>query len=298
MTVFNQYTQKHIKTIGITFMALIAFSANSVLCRMALKETTIDASGFTVVRLLSAVLMLFILFRIKSNQTSEKMASSSGSWTTATMLFIYAIALSFAYISLDTGIGALVLFGAVQLTMITAHLMAGNSLRRAEWLGVSISFAGLAYLIYPTITTPSIIGFILMGISGVAWGLYTLAGRGSVTPLADTKANFNYTIPFFLILTLVMYPWLNLPLDGVILAVLSGAFASAIGYTLWYIALADLSATEAAVVQLSVPILASFGGVIWISEPITLRLIISCILVLGGIFIVITAKKTAITAKK
>jgi drug/metabolite transporter (DMT)-like permease len=290
----KKISDENVKTIGYTIAALVAFAANSVLGRMALKDNAIDASSFTSIRLLSGALMLFVLFTLfggKTKKTNEKQEKRSGNWEAPFMLFIYAITFSFAYISLDTGTGALVLFGAVQLTMIVSSIMSGHKLHSAEWLGVSISFAGLAYLIYPTITTPSLFGFILMGISGVAWGIYTLIGRGSVNPLRDSSVNFTYTIPFVLLLVLLTFANINISTQGLILAILSGAFASALGYTLWYIALAGLSATEAAVVQLSVPVIASIGGVILLSESITTRLIIACALVLGGILIVIMSKK-------
>lgn len=287
-------SDKNIKTMGYTIAALTAFAANSVLCRMALQNNAIDASSFTAIRLGSGALMLFVLFTLFSVKSAQdKQENKGGSWKAALMLFIYAITFSFAYISLDTGTGALVLFGAVQLTMIISSLLTGHKLHRAEWLGVAVSFAGLAYLIYPTITTPSVFGFVLMAISGVAWGIYTLLGRGSINPLRDTTVNFSYTIPLILVLAIAMFANINISWEGFILAVLSGAFASALGYTLWYIALAGLSATEAAVVQLSVPVLASIGGVIFLSESVTMRLIIACVLVLGGISAVIVSRNKA-----
>jgi len=289
----KKISDKNIKTIGYTITALIAFAANSVLGRMALKDDAIDASSFTAIRLVSGAVMLFvlyILFNIKSKKQDDTPLKKGGSWKAALMLFTYAITFSLAYVSLDTGTGALVLFGAVQLTMIIASIISGNKLHKTEWIGIIVSFSGLAYLIYPTITTPSVFGFVLMGVSGIAWGIYTLTGRGSVNPLRDTTINFSYTIPFVVILALVMFPHIQISTEGIILAILSGALASALGYTLWYIALAGLSATEAAVVQLSVPVIASIGGVIFLSESVTTRLIIACALVLGGILTVIVGK--------
>jgi drug/metabolite transporter (DMT)-like permease len=295
----NKISDKNLKTIGYTIAALIAFAANSVLGRMALKDNAIDASSFTAIRLLSGALMLFILYTLfNSKDQKNKQEKKAGNWKAPLMLFVYAITFSFAYISLDTGTGALVLFGAVQLTMIIASLISGHKLHKAEWVGIIVSFSGLAYLIYPTITTPSIFGFVLMGISGIAWGIYTLTGRGSVNPLRDTTINFSYTIPYVAILAIIMLPHIQISTEGIILAVLSGALASALGYTLWYIALAGLSATEAAVVQLSVPVIASIGGVVFLSESVTMRLIISCALVLGGILTVIIGRKNSKTEKK
>ncbi|NQZ91803.1 MAG: DMT family transporter [Moritella sp.] len=282
---------KRIKTIGYTITALIAFAANSVLCRMALKDNAIDASSFTAIRLLSGVVMFLILLSFNSPVSNGSNGRQRKTWISALLLFIYAIALSFAYISLETGTGALVLFGTVQITMITMGVISGHRLRLFELLGMTVSFGGLAYLVYPTMTTPSFSGFMLMVVSGAAWGMYTVIGRGSTNPLQDNALNFKYTMPLVLVLVLTTLPMLSLSLEGVVYAVLSGAFASALGYTVWYIALRGLSATEAAVVQLSVPVIASIGGILFVSEPISTRLVIACTLVLGGILIVVLSNK-------
>ncbi len=278
------------KTFVYTVLALIAFAANSILCRMALKDYAIDASSFTVVRLLSGAAMFVILLRFSSKKSTVLPAKKNSSWWAASMLFLYAITFSYAYGSLDTGTGALVLFGAVQLTMVFASIYTGNKLHLPEYFGVTISFLGLVYLVYPTITTPSIWGFLLMATSGVAWGLYSLAGRGSVNPLRDTAVNFKRTIPFAILLAFATIQTANLTLEGFLLAILSGAAASAIGYTIWYIALAGLSTTEAAVVQLSVPVIAAIGGTLFISELVTPRLVVASVLVLGGILSVVLGR--------
>lgn len=282
---------KRIKTIGYTITALTAFAANSVLCRMALKDNAIDASSFTVIRLLSGVVMFIILLSFKSQSPNEPNGKQSKTWISALMLFIYAISFSFAYMSLETGTGALVLFGTVQITMITMSVISGHRLRLFDLLGMAVSFGGLAYLVYPTITTPSFLGFILMVVSGFAWGMYTVIGKGSLNPLKDTALNFHYTIPLVLVLVLTTLPMMSLSFDGVVLAIISGAVTSALGYTVWYIALRGLSATEAAVVQLSVPVVASIGGILFVSEPISTRLVIACTLVLSGILMVVLSKK-------
>jgi len=282
---------KRIKTIGYTITALTAFAANSVLCRMALKDNAIDASSFTAIRLLSGVAMFLILLSFKSKSPNEPNGKQSKTWISALMLFLYAISFSFAYISLETGTGALVLFGTVQITMITMSVLSGHRLRLFELLGMTVSFGGLAYLVYPTITTPSFLGFILMVVSGFAWGMYTVIGKGSLNPLKDTALNFNYTIPLVLVLVLTTLPMMSLSFDGIVLAIMSGAVTSALGYTVWYIALRGLSATEAAVVQLSVPVIASIGGILFVSESISTRLVIACTLVLSGILMVVLGKK-------
>jgi drug/metabolite transporter (DMT)-like permease len=276
-----------IKTLIFTVLALVAFAANSVLCRLALGENTIDASSFTVIRLLSGTLVLLAILQI--HHTKNK-PHSKGSWTAGIMLFLYAITFSFSYITLDTGTGALILFGSVQITMIFLSIISGNRLHITEWMGVSISFAGFVYLILPGVTTPSVTGFLLMTVAGIAWGIYTLRGRGSDNPLMDTTYNFLRTIPLVILLAIVTIQNTHYSTEGILLAALSGGIASGIGYTIWYTALGGLSATLAAVVQLSVPVIAALGGIIFVSEAITLRLTLSAIMILGGILLVILGR--------
>lgn len=276
-----------IKTLSFTSFALIAFAANSVLCRLALGEHTIDAASFTVIRLISGAVTLVLILNIMS---AGKSTASNVSWIATLMLFLYAITFSFAYITLDTATGALILFGAVQMTMILITLKSGQRLHNAEWIGVIIAFTGFLYLVLPNVTTPSFSGFVLMTVAGIAWGIYTLKGRGSKNPLADTAANFSRTIPLVAVLALIAIPYVDLSIKGVVLAILSGAVASGIGYTVWYAALGGLSAVQAAVVQLLVPVIAATGGVAFVSEAISLRLVISAIMILGGILIVVLGK--------
>ena len=283
----------YIKIIASTVFALFAFAANSVFCRLALGDEAIDATSFTSVRLFSGIIVLFILMQFTSHvskpQSSLK-ANAKGSWLAAIMLFTYAVTFSFGYISLDTGTGALILFGAVQITMILFNVISGSRLHYSEWLGLTCAFIGFVYLILPSITTPSLTGFILMSVSGMAWAFYTLLGRKSKHALSDTAFNFLRTSPFILILVLLSFNNLHISSNGFLLAVLSGAIASGIGYFVWYIALSGLSVTQAAVLQLFVPIIAALGGVVFTSESITLRLIESSILVLGGILLVILGR--------
>ncbi len=275
------------KTIFFTLFALIAFAANSVLCRMALGEGVIDAPSFTVVRLMSGIAVLIVISSLRANK--EK-STSKGSWISAMMLFLYAITFSFAYISLETGTGALILFASVQITIILISIVSGNKLHISEWTGVIISFTGFVYLVLPGVTAPSLIGFVLMSIAGIAWGIYTLRGKGSTDPLVDTTFNFVRTAPLVIALILITLSDIHLSTEGIVLAVLSGAVASGIGYSVWYAALGGLSATEAAVVQLAVPVIAAVGGVIFVSEAITLRLILSAIMILGGILTVVLGR--------
>jgi len=278
-----------IKIIAATVFALLAFASNSVLCRLALGENAIDPSSFTIIRLISGIIILMAVMQLSEKSNNVKL-KSKGSWLAASMLFIYAIAFSFGYVSLDTGTGALILFGSVQITMIITSVISGNKLHISEWLGLLIAFSGFVYLIIPDLVTPSLMGFMLMTISGVAWGFYTLLGRTSQSPLSDTVYNFLRTSPFILVLIFFGLNDIHLTYTGIVLAVLSGAIASGLGYFLWYIALKGLSVTQAAVVQLFVPIIAATGGVIFTHELITLRLIESSALVLGGILMVILGR--------
>jgi drug/metabolite transporter (DMT)-like permease len=206
------------------------------------------------------------------------------------MLFIYAVTFSFAYVTLETATGALILFGSVQITMILLSIFSGNRLHASEWVGMAIAFAGFVYLVLPGVTTPSVIGFFLMTISGIAWGIYTLKGRDSKNPMIDTAFNFLRTVPFVIILAIVSIKYAHYSTEGILLAVLSGVVASGIGYMIWYIALGGLSVTQAAVLQLLVPVIAAAGGVMFVSESISLRLVISSAMILGGILIVVLGR--------
>ena len=288
MTYNVKPNNQFLKTIIYTSLALIAFAANSVLCRKALGENRIDASGFTVVRLLSGIIMLVILLSLSKTGKNKE---SKGSWYSGGMLFLYAATFSFAYRSLETGTGALILFASVQITIILFSILSGNKLHWMEGLGTLIAFSGFVYLIFPGINTPSLKGFVLMTIAGIGWGIYTLNGKGSKNPLKDTTYNFVRTLPFLIILFLITVKDASYSFEGVLLAVISGAVTSGIGYTIWYIALRGLTKVQSAVVQLLVPALAAFGGVIFVSEVISLRLILASLLILGGILIVTMGKK-------
>ena len=282
------------KIIILTALALIAFAANSVLCRLALGDEAIDASSFTVIRLLSGAVVLLVILSATGKPAE---APTKGSWAASLMLFIYAVTFSYAYISLDTGTGALILFGAVQITMILLSLLSGTRLHVTEWTGVAISFVGFMYLILPSVTTPSVSGFLLMTVAGIAWGIYTLKGRKSKSPLSDTTYNFIRTLPFVALLALATLGNLQYSAEGILLALISGGITSGIGYAIWYIALAGLSATQAAVVQLTVPVIAALGGLVFASEAITFRFTLSAVMVLGGVLLVVLGKYYSAQAK-
>jgi len=274
-----------------TALALLAFAGNSILCRLALGEGVIDAASFTSIRLLSGIIVLTVILKMTpTSAISGLKDSSKGSWKASFMLFLYAITFSFAYISLETGVGALILFGSVQMTMILVGLFSGNKLHYSEWLGVIVAFSGLVYLVLPDLTIPSFMGFILMTVAGVAWGFYTLAGKSTKNPVSDTAYNFLRTLPLVLILTVVTFQYAALSQKGILLAVLSGGIASGVGYTIWYIALGGLSTVQAAVLQLLVPMIAALGGVLFANEIFTLRLALSSLLVLGGIMAMIIGR--------
>ncbi|PCI63220.1 MAG: EamA family transporter [Gammaproteobacteria bacterium] len=268
----------------------MAFAANSVLCRLALGDHTIDAATFTLVRLASGIVVLLLILLIKTKVNGQNLqaqkALPKGSWSASMLLFVYALCFSFAYTSLATGTGALILFAAVQITMILRTVFSGHKLHLVEWLGLLLAFCGFVYLMLPKITTPSLFGFILMTIAGIAWGFYTINGRNSVNALADTTYNFLRTLPLLLLVLLFNYTHAHYTPMGVLLAFLSGAIASGIGYTLWYIALSGLTTIQAAVVQLLVPVIAALGGLVLISEVIKQRFVLSSVMILGGILLV------------
>lgn len=276
------------KVVLFTSFALLAFAGNSVLCRLALGNNAIDAASFTSIRLLSGILALGLILLITQRRSSQ---TSKGSWKASAMLFIYALTFSYAYISLDTGVGALILFTAVQVTMIFIRVFSGGRLLAIEWLGVSLSFFGFVYLVYPELSSPSVIGFILMLVSGVAWGLYTLEGRKSKSPLNDTAYNFIRCLPLVLLLTVITISNATLSSEGIWLAIAAGAITSGVGYAIWYVALGSLSAIQAAVVQLLVPVIATFGGIVFANEALSVRLVIASLVILGGISLVIFASK-------
>ncbi|MDO6764946.1 DMT family transporter [Agarivorans sp. 1_MG-2023] len=271
-----------------TLVALIAFAGNSVLCRLALGEQQIDAASFTAIRLLAGAVTLAILIGV-ARQNSVN--SAKGSWWSGFMLFAYAACFSFAYLYLDTGIGALILFAAVQLSMVGISMVKGARLSVGEGFGIALAFSGLVWLLAPNEQISiSWLGFGLMLVAGGAWGVYTLNGRGSNSASRDTCYNFWRSLPFLVLLL----PWLlmdsNLSAEGVVLAVVSGALASGLGYWIWYLALAGLSASQAAVLQLLVPIIAALGGWLFASEGLGLNFVVSASLVLGGILLTIYSR--------
>ncbi|MFQ5779489.1 MAG: DMT family transporter [Nitrospiria bacterium] len=273
------------KTLLYTGFALTAFAANSVLGRIALGKHSVDASSFTIIRLLSGYAVLLLI--LKLSKTDDPYCKQT-SRMAPLMLFLYAVTFSYAYIILDTGTGALILFGSVQLAIVFISLFAGERLHPLEWLGLLFSLAGFITLVLPGVTAPSLKGFVLMTTAGIAWGVYTLIGRKSKNPLLDTALNFSRTFPFVLALALfaLVRQEIYLSQKGLLLAFASGGITSGIGYAVWYKALSGLSAAQAGVVQLTVPVIAAFGGVVFVSEVISIRLLVSTTMILGGIMVV------------
>lgn len=272
----------------LTAITLLAFAANSLLCRMALGGDLIDPVSFTAIRLISGALVLLPISRIFTEPTLEK---GSGSWGSGLALFGYAAAFSLAYISLSTGIGALILFGAVQITMISAALIAGERLGVPQWMGSIIALAGLVYLVLPGISSPNPIGAVLMCVSGISWGVYSIRGKGVSTPVSMTGGNFIRAALMGLILCGIAFSWFHLEPEGIVLALVSGGLTSGLGYVLWYKALRDLTTTQASVVQLLVPALAAFGGVVLLSEQVGFRLISASVLILGGVALAVMRRQ-------
>jgi drug/metabolite transporter (DMT)-like permease len=274
------------RTVMLTAVAMVAFAANSLLCRLALQQPIIDPASFASIRLISGALALALIVRMKSPRS----VSARPDWLAAAMLFAYVAFFSFAYLTLSAGTGALILFGAVQLTMFGVGLRAGESFRPIAWVGLVLAVAGLVYLVSPGLSAPPLLGAVLMAVAGVAWGVYSLRGRGVADPLAATASNFLRATLFALGVSLLLATRAHASAAGVALAIVSGAVTSGIGYVIWYAALNGLSAMRAATVQLSVPPIAAFGGALLLSEAITARLALSSAAILGGIALVLTSR--------
>lgn len=285
------------RTIFLTAFALIAFAFNSILCRLALRGGEADAAGFTIVRLSAAALALLLISLLvqkpagKAGRSPNRSVFRGGSWLSALWLAAYAICFSIAYLGLTAGTGALILFGSVQLTMLAISIGRGERPPLLEWLGIAVATGGLVYLVLPGLAAPPLNSSLLMAGAGAAWGLYTLRGKKSTDPLAETTGNFTRTLLIIPVLVLVFWPNLHLTREGILLAVLSGAAASGIGYSVWYAALKHHTATRAAVLQLAVPVIAAAIGVVFLAEQLTSRLLLGGCLVLGGIAVTVIGRK-------
>lgn len=277
------------------------------MCRLALRGDEAEAAGFTAVRLVSGAVALiiisYLIARVRSPQLSKGLTddedalthvrtTETGNWLSALLLSAYAVCFSFAYLGLTAGTGALILFGSVQLTMVAAAIVKGERPTPLEWIGLIIAVGGLVYLVSPGLASPPLVSSLLMASAGIAWGAYSLRGKGSVDPLGDTTGNFARSVLFAVPLALIYLPSLHLTMRGWLFAVLSGAVTSGVGYTVWYAALKYHSSTRAAVLQLSVPVIAAVLGIILLGEAATATLSIAAALILGGIGITIAAKRS------
>ncbi|CDT35362.1 DMT family transporter [Vibrio coralliirubri] len=297
------------QTLMVTFITLVAFAANSVLCRWALMDQTIDPLSFSIVRILSGALTLLILLTLSSQSKSKRELTNNTSLytrlksqfqlTSILSLLVYMFGFSFAYLELGAGLGALVLFVAVQFTMIAAHLFSGNRMSLIEWGGCLLSVAGLVYLLMPTESAqaPDLVSIILMSLAGIGWGIYTLAGKKSSNALQSTTANFGFSSLVILVaLSLLVFipnalTRVSISEQGLIYAVISGSVASGVGYSLWYYVVKKLNTVVASIAQLSVPVIATLGGVLLLSEPVTMQFIVSSTVILLGISLVLVAPK-------
>lgn len=308
-----------------TVIALIAFAANSLLCRMALAASDIDAWSFTIIRLSSAAIGLAIIMAIHSyilrqqvltldttaynevingqfhNKLNDKL-NEKGSWLSSACLVIYALCFSIAYVELDTGTGALILFSAVQLTMIGWGIYQKEPLSALQWLAFIIAVAGFVYLMLPSTAVPSLLAAVLMAISGMAWGIYSIRGKSCMSPLQATGFNFIRSLVAIPILSVIGLFYLDnigltnidlssITIKGIWLACTSGIVASGMGYSVWYMAMPLLKTTQAAIVQLCVPVLAAILGIIFLSEPLTLPFVVASSVILGAVLIFILNKK-------
>jgi len=274
------------RIVVLTTLAMMAFAGNSILCRIALKHTAIDAASFTTIRLLSGAIILWLIVHLKNSAQNGR-----GNWISAFALFVYAAGFSFAYLSLPTATGALLLFGAVQATMTGYGFFIGERLVKRQALGLVLAIGGIVALLLPGVSTPPLPGSLLMLLAGTAWGIYSIRGKGGGDPMKVTAGNFLRTIPLTAVLSFMTIRGYALDSAGVGYAVASGALASGIGYALWYAVVPRLKATSASTVQLSVPVIAGFGGSIFLAEPITIRLTLAAVTILGGIALVMQEKK-------
>lgn len=276
----------HVRIFLLTSLAMLAFAGNSLLCRMALRETAIDAASFTTIRILSGALVLLLIVGMQG-----RLRNMAGNWLTAFGLFAYAACFSFAYASLATGTGALLLFGAVQATMIGYGLWRGEQLTLRRGVGSLCAFGGMVGLMLPGLTAPPLFGAVLMLVSGIAWGFFSIRGKGAGDPVLLITGSFVRAAPFAFLLSIATWSMASPDKTGVWYAVLSGGLTSGVGYVIWYTALRGLTMTSAATVQLTVPMIAAAGGVALLGEPVTLRLMLASAAILGGVAIALTGKR-------
>jgi drug/metabolite transporter (DMT)-like permease len=279
----------------LTLVAMVAFASNSLLCRAALRDTEIDAASFTLVRIFSGAAALALILKARSQfslpVTRHSSLLENGTWPSAFALFVYAAAFSFAYNTLSAGLGALLLFGAVQATMILWGFHKGERLDAIQIVGLIAAIIGLIVLVFPGITAPPLLGSVLMLAAGISWGVYSIRGKTVSNAIAATAGNFLRAVPFAMVTSLIFLQSMRFDRAGVSYAALSGAITSGLGYVIWYTVLPKIKASSAAVIQLSAPVLVATGGILLLNEPVTVRYVIASIGVLGGIFLVVIERE-------
>jgi len=283
------------RTCLLTALAMVAFAANSLLARSALADASIDPASFTTVRLAAGAVTLWAIVAI----TRKGRLPKQGDWLSAFILCAFAVAFSLAYASLTVGTGALILFSTVQLTMLIVGRRDGEMFAPRAWIGFTLAMTGFVYLLPPGLAAPPPAGAMLMAVAGIAWGFYCLRGRTAADPLRANAGNFVRAVPLALLVTVLSLAHIGLSWRGTMLAVASGAIASGLGFVAWYAALARLTATRAATVQLSVPVLAACAGVVLLAEPLAWRLPLASLAILGGIMLVLSqpASEPRLTTK-
>lgn len=272
----------------LTALTMIAFAANSVFARLALGDGAIDPASYTLIRVAAGAITLVLL--VAAGKNGRARLKRSNSWWSAIALFGYAAGFSYAYITLETGVGALILFACVQATMIGWAVLYGDRPLPLEWVGLVAAFGAFAWLVSPGLAAPDPIGALLMVLAGVAWGAYSLRGRGSDDPLAGTAGNFVLAVPMAVALAIIGSTSASISPFGLLMAIASGALASGAGYALWYHVLGALTATQAGIIQLTVPVLAALGGIVFLGEPLTARFAIASLVILGGVAVAILAR--------
>lgn len=276
----------------LTILTMTAFAGNSVLCRIALRHTGIDAASFTSIRLVSGAFVLWGMARLFRGSAPGK-----GNWLSAFALFAYAAGFSFAYISLPAATGALILFGAVQTTMIGHGVWGGERLRSQELIGLLLALGGLVGLLLPGLSAPPLAGSVLMLLAGAAWGVYSLRGKAAGNPVRITAGNFLRAAPFAIMLSMLLRSRSGLDMAGVLYAMASGGIASGLGYAIWYAVLPELKGAIAATVQLSVPLIAALGGIVFLGETLTVRFVLASLAILGGIALVVLSRTQLTSAR-
>jgi drug/metabolite transporter (DMT)-like permease len=276
---------KNGRLILLTLLALLAFAGNSILCRFALKETAIDPATFTLVRIISGAVLLWIVTTARKTN-----GSNQGGWFSATALFLYAAGFSFAYTQLSAGTGALLLFGAVQATMIIWGFFRGERLHVGGAIGLAFALCGLVGLTWPGVSTPPLLASCSMLAAGIAWGVYSLRGRSIANPLQATAANFLRAAPLAILLSGLLWNRMNLDRAGVVAAIVSGAITSGLGYVIWYAVVPELGAIRASIVQLCVPVLAAGAGIAFLNETLSTRVTLAAAAILGGVALALVKK--------